>query len=244
MKLLKIEINKLMAKKSTRTLLIVYLVAFIGLIGLYVFGEVNLGLSIFNQGQFQLASLSLMMSVLLPIVVIYASSNTFASEYADQSIKNMLLLPVSKTTLYLGKVLSVQVFIAALLLVQFILSSVVGLIIDGGYSLEVLALGMSRYLSAFITLGLLNLMAGMLALIINSSAVVMLVSILGYFGLNMIGYIVPRIKIILPSYLLGQYDMMFRSFTVLLSILAYYIIFYITGYLLFEKKEAMICQSE
>ena len=244
MKLLKIELSKLMAKKSTKTLLIVYLIAFIGLIGLYALGEINFGLSIFNQGQFQLASLGLMMSVLLPIIVIYISSNTFASEYSNQSIKNMLLLPISRTKLYINKVLSVQVLMAVLLIGQFVLSSIVGLIIDGGYSFDVLGLGLTRYLSAFITLGLLNLMGSMLALLLNSSAITMLVSILGYFGLNIFGYIVPNAKIILPSYLMGQYNVLFTSLTVLLSILAYYIIFYIVGYLLFEKKEAMICQSE
>jgi len=78
----------------------------------------------------------------------------------------------------------------------------------------------------------------------NSSGMIIIVSYIGFMVLNVLGIIIPKIQVISLGHIMGQYQMLFSSLTLLLSVVAYYILFSVIGYQLFEKKEAMICQSE
>ena len=85
--------------------------------------------------EFIKASLSVTMSMILPFITLYISSTSFALDFSNGTIKNMFLLPVNKSSIYLGKILSVQTLIAVLLSVQFFYSMLFGLILDGKNSL-------------------------------------------------------------------------------------------------------------
>lgn len=237
----KIELSKLMGKKSTKILLVIYILLLTGLLGLYTYGEVGLDLSIYNRGQFVLSSLNMMMALILPFIVLYLSSSTFVSEFKNNTIKNLFLLPIKKYEIYIAKLLSVQTLIGAILGIQLFSSIIVGTIIDG------FSLSMSIFISyfgAFIILGLINLLSSILSMFLNTTGMVIIVSYIGFVSLNVLGYIVPMLQNISISHMISQYQMIFSSSTLLLSIVAYYILLTIVGYQLFEKKEAMICQSE
>jgi len=237
----KIEWNKLISKKSTKILLIIYGLVLVGLLGFYTYGEFGLNLSIYNAGQFVTASLSSMMAIILPFIVLYLSSQSFVTEFKNNTFKNMFLLPVKKSTIYLSKLISVQALVGLLLISQFILTTIVGLVVDG---LSFSLVPLTTYLGAFLVLGLINILSSLLAMVFNSTGIIIIVAYFGYMALNIFGYLVPRIKVISISHMLGGYPLIFTSLTLLLSVVAYYILLYIIGYQLFEKKEAIICQSE
>ena len=237
----KIELSKILGKKSTKILMIIYAVMLAGLLGIYTYGEAGLNLSIYNSGQFVLSSLKTMMALILPFIVLYLSSSTFVSEFKNNTIKNLFLLPVKKYEIYAAKLLSVQTIIAALLGIQLIISMIFGTFIDGfAFSMSTL----TSYFGAFIILGLINVLSSLLSMFLNTTGMVVIVSYIGFIALNVLGYMVPQLQIISISHMMGQYQMIFSSFTLLLSVVAYYILLTIIGYQLFEKKEAMICQSE
>ncbi len=237
----KIELSKILGKKSTKILMIIYAVMLAGLLGIYTYGEAGLNLSIYNSGQFVLSSLKAMMALILPFIVLYLSSSTFVSDFKNNTIKNLFLLPVKKYEIYAAKLLSVQTIIAALLVIQLIISMIFGTFIDGfAFSMSTL----TSYFGAFIILGLINVLSSLLSMFLNTTGMVVIVSYIGFIALNVLGYIVPQLQIISISHMMGQYQMIFSSFTLLLSVVAYYILLTIIGYQLFEKKEAMICQSE
>lgn len=237
----KIELSKLLSKKSTKTLMVIYSVILLGILGVYTYGEFGLNLSIYNSGQFVTASLNTMMAVVLPFIVLYLSSQSFVTEFKDNTFKNLFLLPVKKSSIYLSKLLSVQAVIAMILGSQFILTSLVGILVDG-FSLSLVPV--TYYLGAFLVLGLINMLSSLLSMIFNSTGIILIVSYFGFLGLNILGYVVPKIKMISISHMLGGYQMILTSLTLLLSVIAYYILLYIAGYQLFEKKEAIVCQSE
>lgn len=221
--------------------MILYAVLLAGLLGLYGYGELGLNLSIFNSGQFVLSSLNMMMAMILPFIVLYLSSSSFVSEFKSNTIKNMFLLPVKKYEIYLAKLLSVQTLLGAMLMVQLIISIVFGSLIDGfAFSLATF----TSYLGAFLILGLVNLLGSVLAMFLSTTGMVIIVSYIGFISLNVLGYVVPTLRSISISHMLGQYQMVFGSITLLLSVVAYYILLTIIGYQLFEKKEAILCQSE
>lgn len=237
----KIELIKLLSKKSTKTLIIIYSVLLVALLGLYAYGEAGLDISIYNSGQFVLSSLSMMMALVLPFITLYLSASTFIGEFKNSTIKNLLLLPVKKYQIYIGKLLSVQTVIGMILGIQLVLTLILGGVIDG-FSLSLNTL--TYYLGAFIILGLINVLSALLSMVLNTPGMVIIVSSIGFIGLNVLSYALPSIRVISLSHMLGQYTMIFNSMTLLLSVLAYYILFSIVGYQLFDKKEAMVCQSE
>lgn len=236
-----IEWQKLIGKKSSKTLLVIYSIILVGLLGLYAYGEFGLNLSIYNAGQFVTASLSTMMAMILPFIVLFLSSQSFVSEFKSNTFKNMFLLPVKKSKIYLSKLLSVQALVGIILATQFLLTTLVGLLVDG-ISLSFAPL--TAYLGAFAVLGLVNIVSSLLAMLFSSTGIIIIVSYFGYLALNILGYVVPRLKVISISHMLGAYPLVFTSLTLLLSVVAYYILLYIIGYQLFEKKEAIVCQSE
>ncbi|MCH4889254.1 hypothetical protein EZV73_16780 [Acidaminobacter sp. JC074] len=237
----KIEFKKLLNKKSTKTLLIIYGLLFLGLMGIYAYGEAGLGLSIYNSGQFTLSSLNAMMTFVLPFIVLYMTASTFVSEFKKGTIKNLYLLPVQKHEIYISKLLSVQSLVGILLIVQMVLSLIAGGLLDGiGLSLATI----TGYIGAFILLGLINVLSSLLSMFLNTSGMVVLVTYIAFMVLNVVGIMVPSLQTISISHMMGQYQMIFSSFSLLLSVIAYYILLSVVGYQLFDKKEAMICLSE
>lgn len=237
----KMELTKIIHKKSTKILLVIYSILLLGLLAIYTYGETGLNLSIYNSGQFVIASLNAMMAFILPFIVLYLSSNTFIYEFKNNTIKNLFLLPINKYEIFLAKLLSVQTIIGILLLLQLIITFVLGILVDG---LSFSFVTITNYLGAFLILGVVNILSSILSLFLNTTGMVIIVSYVGYFGLNILGYLVPRLKGISISHMIGNYHMIFNSLTLLLSVFAYYILLYIIGFQLFDKKEAVICQLE
>lgn len=237
----KLEFEKLISHKNTKILLSIYLIALIFFLGIYLVGESALNISIFNTGQFVVASLNMMMALILPFIALYLSSHSFISEYRKNTLKNILLLPVKKSEIFIGKLMSIQVLLGGMLIFQFIVTSTFGIIMDG-FSFS--ATGILVYLNAYIILGLVSLFAAVLSGILSTTGMVVIFSTITYLSLNFITLLLPRLQVISLSYMLSNYQIILASGTLLLSLVAYYIILYIIGYQLFEKKEAIICLSE
>ncbi len=128
-----------------------------------------------------------------------------------------------------------------MLMMQLVLSIIFATFIDG-FAISMATL--TSYFGAFLILGLVNLLGSLLAMFLTTTGMVIIVSYIGFISLNVLGYVVPTLRNISISHMLGQYQMVFGSLTLLLSVVAYYILLTIIGYQLFEKKEAIICQSE
>lgn len=246
MSVFKMEFLKLYKRKSTKVLMSIYGLMMILLFIVYFLGENQLGLKIFSGGQFLSATLSLMMSVILPFICLYISSVSFALDFTNGTIKNMFLLPIKKSDIFLAKIISVQSLIGLLLVIQFSISLLFGLLLDGGFSISYLIIYFLEYLGAFFVLGIVNLSGVLFSLLVSSTGLALLLSYLVYIGMGIISSFVPVLKTISVSNIITNYSIILSKFSIslLLSVVAYYIILFIIGSLVFEKKEESLCQFE
>lgn len=246
MDLVKTELYKISKRKSFRVFMILYSVIFVGAVSLYLAGENILGFTILNEGQFLGAILWVMMSFLLPLMSIYLISSSFLSDFGHGTMKNMFLLPVKREKLFFSKFVAVQFLVGGVLLAQFIISIAISLFQDGGLSLSTLISYFVSYLGAFLILGLINIIGGNLALITTSTGLAIIIAYVLYLGSTVLNIYIPRFAHISIATLINDYSNLLRlsNITQLLSLFAYYIILVVTGILLFDKKEEVVCQYD
>jgi len=245
MNILRAELTKLTRKKSTLVLLSLYCITYIGIVLFYLVGENALDVSLYNSNQFVGASLKIMMGFLFPLLALYLASSSIALDYSKGTIKNMYLLPINKDMLYAGKIIAVQGIIGAVLALQLVLSISFS-IIQEGFSLTGLGTYFLQYIGAFFVLLLVNLFGTTLTLWIKNTGLVIIISYTAYIVAGIINLYVPAIKSISFRHLIGNYTEFFRngSLSLLLSIVAYYIIVFVVGLILFDKKDENICQFD
>lgn len=146
----------------------------------------------------------------------------------------------------MGKVMALQSLIGVLLLIQFVSTFLLSFILDGGISISVFFTYFLEYLGAFLILGLVNLSGALLSLLLSSTGLAVFVSYLLYVAMGIVGIYLPQLRVISISRILGNYDNLITNFnlSLLLSVVSYYIILFIVGNLVFEKKEESVCQYE
>lgn len=242
----RIEWIKLFKRKSSRILMGLYGLIVLALGIMYMMGESVMAVNLFNGGQFMGASLGFTMGLMLPFIALYLSSTSFALDFSQGTIKNMFLLPLKKDQIFLGKLLAVQSILGILVVIQFSFSLIVGLFLDGWMGFGVLGTQILVYGGAFLALGLLNLLAALVSLMVSSSGLAILISYVALVAMNLLDNFVPRLRVISLPTLLAQYDVVISRLQVaqLLSFVAYYILLFMVGYLLFEKKDEGSCQFE
>lgn len=245
MELLKVELTKLMKKKNTKVFLIIYSIIFFGLAFVYVAAENLYNLSFYSGIQFVGASLSTMMAFMLPLLAIYFAGQSQAIDFSRGTMKNMYLLPISRSQIFISKVLAVWVIIGAVLGGQFLFALLISFVADG-FAIAGLFGTILQYLGAFLVLGLVNLVGNLLALLLKNTGLSVVLAYVAYVGLSLLAVYVPVLKAVSITTVITGYHLIFNfaALNVLLSAVAYYIILFIAGLLLFEKKEESLCQFD
>lgn len=251
-----LEAYKGVRQKSTKILSVLYIISLVALIGFFWLGANQFNLAALNTRQIMEISLKWTMGILLPFSAIYLTASSFQKEFTQGTIKNLMLLPISKSALFSGKVASVGAVVALLLGAQFILSAILSLIIlvpGGIFESGVIAgylsgifSGLLAYLGAFIALLLIVFLSSGVSLVAKNMGLVLVISYLGYVIFGLLGLWWPRLSLISVNSILGDYGNILRelSVTQLFVVMAYYTIGACAGYFLFEKKEAMVCPFE
>jgi ABC-type transport system involved in multi-copper enzyme maturation permease subunit len=241
-----IECLKLFKRKSTKVLVILYSILVLCLSAGYLFGERQLGLNIFSEGQFIGGVLTFAMSFILPFIALYVSSTSFALDFSQGTIKNMFLLPIRKDEIYSAKLMAAQTLMGLLLMIQFIFSIFLGVLLDGGFGITMLFSYGLQYIGAFIILGLLILLSAFLSLLVSSTGLALLLSYLSLMAMNVISIYLPQFRLISLPVIIKHYGTLMTRLnpSQLLSVVAYYIILFMVGYLIFEKKDDGACQYE
>lgn len=245
MNLLKVELIKLLRKTSNQVFLVLYGIIVLGGSLVYVLAESRFDLTLYSGTQFVGASLGTMMGFLLPLMTIYLAGSSQGIDFSRGTMKNMYLLPISRTKLFVNKLLAVQVIIASVMAVQFVLTLIVSMIIDG-FTFVSLGAILMDYVGAFVVLGLVNIIGNVLSLLVKNVGLAIILAYVGYIGLGLLTIYVPILRSISITNLISNYSNFLDrgAIAMLLSSLAYYIIFFITGLLLFEKKEESLCQFD
>jgi len=245
MHILKVELIKLLRKRSTQVFLVLYGLIVIGGSLVYILAESRFDLTVYSGVQFVGASLGTMMAFLLPLMTIYFAGSSQGIDFSRGTMKNMYLLPISRTKLFINKLLSVQVIIGGVMIMQFVVTLIVSMIVDG-FTLVSLGAILMDYVGAFLILGLVNIIGNILSLLVKNVGLAVILAYVGYIGIGLLTIYVPSLRSISITNLINNYSNFLDSgaIAMLLSMVAYYIILFITGLLLFEKKEESLCQFD
>ncbi len=245
MNLLKVELTKLTKKTNTKVFLIIYGVIFLAIALIYVMAENMLDLSFYSGTQFVGASLNTMMAFMLPLLTIFFAGSSESLDFTRGTMKNMYLLPISRSKLFISKLGAVQVIVGSVLGIQFVFSILISFIVDGFTFVGVAPLFLD-YLGAFLVLGLVNILGNVLSLIFKNTGLTVIIAYIGYVGLRLLTMYIPSLDAISLATVIDNYKNILDVSTInmLLSTVAYYIILFIVGLLLFEKKEESLCQFD
>jgi ABC-2 type transport system permease protein len=240
------ELNKQFSKKKTHALLgftaAVPVVA--ALIGAFLKG--SLGVMPVRGEDFPVYMLGIFAKYLLPLIIFMAAADIFAGELRNQSIKSVLLRPISRYKIYLSKLACIGVLILSLLGALFV-SSCISSVIMGDDSRTIaaaIATGFLQYLAAFLPLLMLGIMASFISLLTKSSTGALVTSLIIFVISTAVSIVLPSVSKLLPTSYTGWY-MLFSPLPasaagilgIFMFIVSYCIVFLTSGYLLFERKE-------
>lgn len=205
--------------------------------------ENNTGVKAVAAGRFSVFVLELLAGFILPVLTIFICSELFAAEFKDGTIKNLFALPVTKSIMYLGKMLAGAAMAGTCLLALEVSGIAVSAVINGPMAFESIIGILASYLGAFIYLVAVLSIICFFTLIAGSPSMSIAINLLIWFVSGIAGTFVTVVRQFLPTSFSGWYQPLISGTNMtmalppLLYMLSYCIIFSVAGLLLFERKE-------
>ncbi|MBC8081164.1 MAG: ABC transporter permease [Gorillibacterium sp.] len=229
------ELRKLLQGGKLKVLLL--LSFFIGV--LFVFIGDRMGL----DENLPVVALELLLVVVFPLFMVSLGSDLMVGEFKDGTIKNALKLPVSRETLFIGKMLAGWTAGAIIVLSMFVPTFIGSLFIQGMPALSAIGASMAVVGGAILFCGLLVVLANSVSLWTGSGGVGLVVSIVLWMAMAVVGFFEPQLNRffvtdfpdwVQPFLYAGDVG---ASVTTLLFMVAYYIIGTILGMIAFQRKD-------
>ncbi len=237
------EYKKLLYQIKTKVIIaLAVLYAVATGVGLFI-AESNTGVEIVAPGRFPVFILELITGFALPVLTIFIGSELFAAEFKDATIKNLFALPVTKSIIYLGKLIAGAAMAGTCLLTLGISGLIVSLVIDGVVDFGGIGGMLVSYLGVFIFLSTILVIVSFFTLITGSPNMAIVINLLIWFVTGVAGTFLLSFRQFLPTSFSGWYQPLVNGTNItmalpaLLYMLSYCIIFGVTGLLIFEKKE-------
>jgi ABC-type transport system involved in multi-copper enzyme maturation permease subunit len=229
------ELRKLLRGGKLKVLL---LLAF--LIGvLFVFIGDRIGL----DDNLPSTALELLLAIVLPLLMASLGSDLMVGEFKDRTIKHALKLPVSRESLFMGKMLAGWTASALIVLSVFVPTLIGSLALQGVPALSELGANLAELGAAILFCGLLVVLVNCVALWTGSGGIGLVVSVVLWMAMGVVGLLEPQLsRFLVNDYTDWVQPLLYAgdagaSISVLLFIIAYYIIGTILGLLAFQRKE-------
>ncbi|MFC5702788.1 ABC transporter permease [Cohnella faecalis] len=229
------ELRKLLRGGKLKVLL---LLAF--LIGVFL---VFIGDRIGLDDNLPSTALELLLAIVFPLFMASLGSDLMVGEFKDRTIKHALKLPVSRESLFMGKMLAGWTAGALIVLSVFVPTLIGSLVLQGVPALSELGANLAELGAAILFCGLLVVLANCVALWTGSGGVGLTVSVVLWMAMGVVGLLEPQSS----RFLVTEFTDWVRpllyagdagaSISTLLFIIAYYIIGTILGLLSFQRKE-------
>ena len=234
------ENTKLFKRSKYKILLICIgiLSIVLGVISNYSGGLINVSLS-----NLPLNILSILTTVLIPLVIFMAVADLFASEQENGTIKAVITRPISRNEILISKMIAILIYVISILIVAFIIGLFMGILFGRTQVINIPEIFIAYVVSIVPIIPTIFLSILISQLSRSSSSSVML-SVLIYIIIMLLGIICPSISsMIFTSYtnwykLFIGAQMPIKSILVIIGLLiGYSLIFFSGAYALFEKKE-------
>lgn len=233
---------KLLHKKKYIVFLIIGIVmSLFSILGKLLIAKISGGRVSFDSG-IAVSMVSLFISLLIPLVSMMAVCDLFSAEFHDQSIKAVLLRPISRFKIYAAKVSAVILMAFLYIIVLFVASVVLDAMVSHNFG-GVMYTG-AAYLIDIFPLAVIALMAAFINQITKSSTMAMFLCIIIYMLLYIIGIFIPSMSgLLFTGYMkwhtiwLGHM-LPIRAMISKIALLAGYgLIFFSGGYWIFIRRE-------
>lgn len=239
------EAQKIFLRKKTLVLFVITALIPFALCGILSIFQNNIGIIPINSSQFSIFILGIFTNYILPLLITMAAVDMFSGEFNDRTIKSVLLRPISRFKIYLSKIICIGIYIILNLLLLFLVSSITGLFLQGNGSLiNSLLRGFVAYLTSIVPMLGIGIAVAFISQLFKSSSGALVVSIIIYIALTVLSRLFPGVsRSLLTSfsdwYLLwiGSSIMIEKILNAFIIILSYSMIFFATGFYLFDRKE-------
>jgi len=234
------ESTKLFKRSKYKILLICIgiLCIALGLISNFTGGLINVSLS-----NLPLNLLSILTTVLIPLVIFMAVADLFAAEQENGTIKAVITRPINRNEILISKMISILIYVISILIITFIIGLVMGIFFGRTQVINIPEIFIAYVVSILPIIPIIFLSILISQLSKSSSSSVML-SVLIYIIIMLLGIIFPSISsMIFISYtswykLFIGAQMPIKSILIIVGLLmGYSLIFFSGAYALFEKKE-------
>jgi ABC-2 type transport system permease protein len=203
----------------------------------------NTGVQMVSPERFPIFVLELLTGFVMPVLTIFIGSELLSSEFKDGTIKNLFALPVSKSIIYVGKILAGTIEIGIYLFIIGVTSIAVSGIINGVEAFGNLGSLFVSYLGAFVFLLMILIITSFFTLIVGSPGMAIVMNLFIWFGIGVIGIFLTNVKEFLPTSFVNWYQPLVNGVNLamalppLLYMISYCVIFVIAGMMIFERKE-------
>ena len=210
----------------------------LGVISNYSGGLINVSLS-----NLPLNILSILTTVLIPLVIFMAVADLFAAEQENGTIKAVITRPISRNEILISKMISILIYVTSILVVTFVIGLFMGILFGRTQVIDIPKIFIAYVVSVLPIIPTIFLSILISQLSKSSSSSVML-SVLIYIIIMLLGIIFPSISsMIFTSYtnwykLFIGAQMPIKSILIIVGLLmGYSLVFFSGAYALFEKKE-------
>ena len=237
------EYKKLFMQTRTKIILALFVLCslVVGLVSFFI--NINTGVQMIVPGQFPVFVLNLLTRLVLPVLTIFIASELFIGEFKDGTIKNLFALPVSKSIIYLGKLLAGAAVIGTCLVALGVCSVAVSTVVNGFEAFGSIGGALISYMGAFVYIVVVLVIAGFISLLTGSPSTAVVVNLLIWLGLGFAGTFIAAVKGFLPTNFESWYQPLINGVNItaalppLLFMISYCVMFAVTGIMLFERKE-------
>ncbi|MBE9914776.1 ABC transporter permease subunit [Paenibacillus donghaensis] len=195
-------------------------------------------------GDLPMLMLSLFTFFLLPMMLSITAVDSFSGEVAARTIKLVLVRPITRAKAFAAKVLAIMVYAWVYLSVLWIVSSVSGWAIAGEGITGGLADSLKAYTAAFLPMAAIGLLSVFIAQCFRTGSGALTTIIFVYATGKLLPFIFPKVSgWSVFSYSnwhvlwTGSGASVGKLFNTFLFLLAYIIMSYTAGLMLFERKQ-------
>lgn len=149
--------------RQTKTKLAVALAVLVPMLAALLLNRIPAGVGLALGRDFPQLMLGMFTSVLLPLFLFMAAAESFSGEYADRTIKLVLLRPLSRAKAFASKVLALYLYLAGLLAGVWLISVAAGFVINPGVTAAGLADSVLAYAAAFVAMAAIGTAAAFVA---------------------------------------------------------------------------------
>jgi len=237
------EYVKLFYQTKTKILMVLSVLSavVIGIVSFLI--NNNTGVQMVAPERFPVFVLELLTGFVMPILTIFIGSELLSSELKDGTIKNLFALPISKSIIYLGKILAGAIEIGIYFLIIGISSIAVSGVINGTEAFGNLGGFVVSYLGAFVFLVMILIITSFFTLLMGSPGMAIVMNLFIWFGIGVAGIFLTNVKEFLPTSFVNWYQPLVNGVNLamalppLLYMVSYCVIFIIAGMMIFERKE-------